>query len=240
MKAGDKIHHPMYGHAKIIWIDEFDETSGAIQLDDGSVKEVSLEGSTASCGCNKQIVKGALVENSYNEYTKMASETFEVPHSEVTEDMREHVKQHGSIRSKINEAYEMHMRTEHGMAHGCYRWDLAMDFFNMSNDMFFEKYGFNFIPRGKLFDEAKRFKYEGAPVDAYRVKATEMFNTAYEAVTPEQRRMAKAHMFTEIYGGKAQPLNVVPSLSLAIAGVDFKELERKVLAGVRANANSTK
>lgn len=37
------------------------------------------------------------------------------------------------------------------------RFHLALDFFTMSNDDFFQLYGFNFVPKGQLFDDAKEF-----------------------------------------------------------------------------------
>lgn len=33
---------------------------------------------------------------------------------------------------------------------------LALDYFQMSNDMFFEKYHFNYVPRGKVFEEVQQ------------------------------------------------------------------------------------
>lgn len=48
-------------------------------------------------------------------------------------------------------------RTKYGEYNGHNQWDLAKDFFRMSNDAFFNIYGFNFVPKGRLFDEAKSF-----------------------------------------------------------------------------------
>ena len=48
-------------------------------------------------------------------------------------------------------------RKKYGEYKGHNQWDLAKDYFRMSNDTFFKVYGFNFVPRGKLFDEAKSF-----------------------------------------------------------------------------------
>ncbi|AJG95811.1 hypothetical protein I6G77_04400 [Bacillus tropicus] len=54
----------------------------------------------------------------------------------------------------INESLR---RTKYGEYNGHNQWDLAKDFFRMSNDAFFKMYGFNFVPRGRLFDDAKSF-----------------------------------------------------------------------------------
>ncbi|EMN7726838.1 hypothetical protein WB980_000082 [Bacillus cereus] len=48
-------------------------------------------------------------------------------------------------------------RTKYGEYNGHNQWDLAKDFFQMSNDAFFKIYGFNFVPKGRLFDDAKSF-----------------------------------------------------------------------------------
>lgn len=34
--------------------------------------------------------------------------------------------------------------------------DLAIQWFNMSNDAFFSTYGFNWIPRGQVYETARR------------------------------------------------------------------------------------
>ena len=51
------------------------------------------------------------------------------------------------------------MRKKFGKLKGHYKWDLAVEWFQTSNDMFFEKYGFNFVPKEKLFDEAKEYVF---------------------------------------------------------------------------------
>lgn len=45
----------------------------------------------------------------------------------------------------------------YGKHRGHNKWDLAKDYFQMSNDAFFDHYGFNFVPTGRLYDEAKGF-----------------------------------------------------------------------------------
>ncbi|HDR7254294.1 TPA: hypothetical protein QCW96_003646 [Bacillus pacificus] len=54
----------------------------------------------------------------------------------------------------VNESLK---RTKYGTHNGHNQWDLAKDYFRMSNDTFFKVYGFNFVPKGQLFDEAKSF-----------------------------------------------------------------------------------
>ncbi|MDZ5608591.1 hypothetical protein U2I54_16190 [Bacillus pseudomycoides] len=56
--------------------------------------------------------------------------------------------------STINEEKK---RTMYGKHNGHNQWDLAKDYFQMSNDAFFDHYGFNFVPRGRLYKEAKSF-----------------------------------------------------------------------------------
>ncbi|AEA15505.1 MULTISPECIES: hypothetical protein [Bacillus] len=53
--------------------------------------------------------------------------------------------------------HESLRRTRYGTYNGHNQWDLAKDFFRMSNDAFFKIYGFNFVPKGRLFDDAKSF-----------------------------------------------------------------------------------
>jgi len=48
-------------------------------------------------------------------------------------------------------------RIKYGEYNGHHQWDLAKDFFQMSNDAFFKIYGFNFVPTGRLYDEAKSY-----------------------------------------------------------------------------------
>ena len=54
---------------------------------------------------------------------------------------------------------ETRYRNLFGKYKGVYKWDLAVDWFNMSNDDFFEKYTFNWTPHeeGELFDICKKY-----------------------------------------------------------------------------------
>lgn len=54
---------------------------------------------------------------------------------------------------------EDHYRTKYGLYRGHYAWDLACQWFKMDNDSFFRTYGFSFVPKDSLFDEAKEFVY---------------------------------------------------------------------------------
>ncbi|MGR5968845.1 hypothetical protein ACT7C1_14180 [Bacillus paranthracis] len=85
--------------------------------------------------------------------------------SELPKDMREAgtflstglmngIHAQASVPATVHESIR---RTRYGTYNGHNQWDLAKDFFQMSNDAFFKIYGFNFVPRGKLFDEAKSF-----------------------------------------------------------------------------------
>lgn len=56
---------------------------------------------------------------------------------------------------KPDEKKEQQKRQKYGMLDGHYKWDLAKAFFSMSNDDFFNVYGFNFVPKGRLWTEAK-------------------------------------------------------------------------------------
>ncbi len=42
------------------------------------------------------------------------------------------------------------MKANYGKYKGYWKWDLAIDFYKMSNDGFFNKYGFNYVPTGQL------------------------------------------------------------------------------------------
>ena len=59
--------------------------------------------------------------------------------------------------------YEMQQRNKFGKHNGYYKWDLAVDYFKMSNDDFFKLYGFNFVPKGLLFEQAKAFRWGVKP-----------------------------------------------------------------------------
>ncbi|WP_197260771.1 hypothetical protein [Brevibacillus laterosporus] len=60
------------------------------------------------------------------------------------------------------ERYENSQRSQYGKIRGHHRWDLAKAWFRTTNDNFFKIYGFNFVPRGKLHEEAREFVWTGA------------------------------------------------------------------------------
>ncbi|QEL79400.1 hypothetical protein DN407_12485 [Bacillus sp. JAS24-2] len=85
--------------------------------------------------------------------------------SELPKDMREAgnfistsfmdgIRAQASAPVTVNESLK---RTKYGEYKGYNQWDLAKDYFQMSNDEFFNRYGFNFVPKDRLFDDAKRF-----------------------------------------------------------------------------------
>ena len=48
-------------------------------------------------------------------------------------------------------------KKSYGTLNGHDKWDLAVDWLQMSNDNFYYTYGFNFVPKGRLFDKAKTY-----------------------------------------------------------------------------------
>lgn len=67
------------------------------------------------------------------------------------EEARKVERQH---KSKVNEASK---RLLYGKHKGHWQWDLAVNWFQMTNDEFHRLYGFNFVPQGRLFEEARDF-----------------------------------------------------------------------------------
>ncbi|MDG0950518.1 hypothetical protein [Bacillus paranthracis] len=64
------------------------------------------------------------------------------------------IRAQASVPVTVNESLR---RKKYGEYNGHNQWDLAKDFFRMSNDVFFKIYGFNFVPKGRLFDDARSF-----------------------------------------------------------------------------------
>jgi hypothetical protein len=60
-------------------------------------------------------------------------------------------------RERNEKAREASKRLLYGKYKGYWRWDLAVNWFQMTNDGFFNFYGFNFVPRGRLHEEARDF-----------------------------------------------------------------------------------
>jgi len=59
--------------------------------------------------------------------------------------------------NKIDEVKVEKHRNNFGKHEGYYQWDLAVNWFRMSNDGFYNMYGFNFVPRGRLYEDAREF-----------------------------------------------------------------------------------
>lgn len=71
-------------------------------------------------------------------------------------EIREKVKNMATIKE-----FDMkHYKAKYGYYEGYPKFQLALDFFQMSNDLFFEKYKFNFVPEGKLYTEVKKLLEE--------------------------------------------------------------------------------
>lgn len=71
-------------------------------------------------------------------------------------EVREKVKNIATVKD-----FDMkHYKAKYGYYEGYSKFQLALDFFQMSNDLFFEKYKFNFVPTGKLYSEVKKLLEE--------------------------------------------------------------------------------
>lgn len=56
--------------------------------------------------------------------------------------------------------FNQDMRIKFGKFKGHYQWDLAVDWFQTSNDTFYKVYGFNYVPKGQLFEQAKEYVFQ--------------------------------------------------------------------------------
>lgn len=56
----------------------------------------------------------------------------------------------------VNDINLKQCKVKYGYFKGYPVIQLALDYFQMSNDMFWEKYHFNYIPQGKVFTEVKK------------------------------------------------------------------------------------
>lgn len=70
---------------------------------------------------------------------------------------------------------------KYGKHKGFYKWDLALVFFQTPNDTFFNMYGFNFVPQGELFDEAKNYLATEETGDDI-IKQLQFEDRLYEAI----------------------------------------------------------
>jgi hypothetical protein len=48
-------------------------------------------------------------------------------------------------------------RAECGMLNGHHKWDLAKSWLTMTNDSFFDRYGFNWVPPIKMYENARKY-----------------------------------------------------------------------------------
>lgn len=58
---------------------------------------------------------------------------------------------------KADDKLGKYLDRKFGTYEGHSKFKLALDFFQMSNDRFFEIYKFNFVPRGKLAETARKY-----------------------------------------------------------------------------------
>lgn len=65
-----------------------------------------------------------------------------------------------NVIDRANGLYQANV-VKYGMHEGHSKWDLAVSYFRMDNDTFHALYGFNFVPKGELFQEAKEYVHEG-------------------------------------------------------------------------------
>lgn len=56
----------------------------------------------------------------------------------------------------VNDINLKQCKVKYGYFKGYPVIQLALDYFQMSNDMFWEKYHFNYVPKGKVFAEVKK------------------------------------------------------------------------------------
>lgn len=80
----------------------------------------------------------------------------------ITEDLTEEaaakkMNTRQSNKIKADDKMGKRLTQKYGKFKGFSKFKLAIDYFQMSNDRFFEIYGFNFVPRGKLYDIAKAY-----------------------------------------------------------------------------------
>ena len=64
------------------------------------------------------------------------------------------------MRAARADAIAQRMRVKYGMHNGHFKWDLAVAYFTTDNDTLHRIYGFNFVPTGRLFTEAKLYVAE--------------------------------------------------------------------------------
>lgn len=76
-----------------------------------------------------------------------------VSESEASKKMNDNQKD----KIKADDDQGAYLIKKYGTYKGHSKFKLALDFFQMSNDRFFEIYKFNFVPRGELYEVARSY-----------------------------------------------------------------------------------
>ncbi len=76
-----------------------------------------------------------------------------VSESEASKKMNDNQKD----KIKADDDRGAYLIKKYGTYKGYSKFKLALDFFQMSNDRFFEIYKFNFVPRGELYEAARSY-----------------------------------------------------------------------------------
>lgn len=60
-------------------------------------------------------------------------------------------------RKPVNKISEDVYREKYGKFRGYFKWDLAKDWLRITNDDFFDKYGFNWVPPIWMYEQAREY-----------------------------------------------------------------------------------
>lgn len=123
------------------------------------IYELAARGTLAEEPKTKDIIFKAIMGVVTGQYDYLRKETknFKMRDDLTVENvLREtHYQQRGYVRlttqEEINDA-----KNKYSTYKGYPKLQLALDFFQMSNDLFFRVYGFNYVPEGKLRDAARK------------------------------------------------------------------------------------
>ncbi|MHB8124684.1 MAG: hypothetical protein ACYDEJ_03405 [Desulfitobacteriaceae bacterium] len=63
----------------------------------------------------------------------------------------------GCDNAKPKTTNEQAKRLNYGKLNGHYKWDLAKDWLRMSNDGFYQLYGFSWVPPIGMYEEARKY-----------------------------------------------------------------------------------
>lgn len=101
------------------------------------------------------------------------------------------------IKILRNRELEENKRKQYGKYKNHYKWDLAKNWFNMSNDEFFQIYGFSWTPHNEkgLYDECRLFLGKGIGINAMDIyggirvdDAAKMINKGMEEIRNRMRK----------------------------------------------------